>query len=194
MLWRENFVYYQCFLNTVLILFFNMFILQSRVPVYITHSPAGTSVQNMIHWRQVGIPRVHWGLWKSAWERSVHPTKHLSVSPAYKSFPRAAVFRSLCGCCFCYPPWEKLYYVYVHQTAIGVDFSFFRCLSLLSGFHWVLDLFYFCVALYSKILEQLWRKKLPFDINSGTEQNMPELSVDKSELNQSWVWMGATNF
>ncbi|KAF6317404.1 lipase A, lysosomal acid type [Rhinolophus ferrumequinum] len=24
----------------------------SRVPVYITHSPAGTSVQNMIHWRQ----------------------------------------------------------------------------------------------------------------------------------------------
>lgn len=30
-------------------------LLQSRVDVYSTHCPAGTSVQNMIHWTQVSF-------------------------------------------------------------------------------------------------------------------------------------------
>lgn len=31
-------------------------LLQSRVDVYSAHCPAGTSVQNMIHWSQVEFP------------------------------------------------------------------------------------------------------------------------------------------
>jgi len=31
-------------------------LLQSRVDVYSTHCPAGTSVQNIIHWSQVKFP------------------------------------------------------------------------------------------------------------------------------------------
>lgn len=31
----------------------NLFTLQSRLDVYLAHSPAGTSVQNMLHWAQV---------------------------------------------------------------------------------------------------------------------------------------------
>lgn len=30
-------------------------LLQSRANVYVAHSPAGTSVQNILHWSQVGM-------------------------------------------------------------------------------------------------------------------------------------------
>ena len=55
-----NCVYYQCLLHAIFILYSHIFILQSRVPVYATHNPAGTSVQNMIHWSQVGISGAWW--------------------------------------------------------------------------------------------------------------------------------------
>lgn len=55
-----------CIINASLTLFFKIristFFLQSRMSVYVTHSPAGTSVQNMIHWSQVGIPEGPWDL------------------------------------------------------------------------------------------------------------------------------------
>lgn len=34
----------------------NLFTLQSRLDVYLAQSPAGTSVQNMLHWAQVHAP------------------------------------------------------------------------------------------------------------------------------------------
>lgn len=45
----------------MLFLFFISMYLQSRISVYVTHAPAGTSVQNMIHWAQVGVPEVRLG-------------------------------------------------------------------------------------------------------------------------------------
>lgn len=53
---------YPCLLNAVSFTYFSVFILQSRVPVYISHSPAGTSVQNILHWAQVGVLGARRGL------------------------------------------------------------------------------------------------------------------------------------
>ena len=78
MLQGANCVYYQCLLQAVFILYFHVFILQSRVAVYATHTPAGTSVQNMLHWSQVRIPGVQWGVCgTSALESFVHSMKQI---------------------------------------------------------------------------------------------------------------------
>ena len=89
MLPSVNYVYYQCLLHAIFILYSHIFILQSRVPVYATHSPAGTSVQNMIHWSQVGISGARWEVvenqhWKVLCIARNRKSAHTSGLPSFQ--------------------------------------------------------------------------------------------------------------
>lgn len=57
------------------------FLLQSRVDVYGSHCPAGTSVQNMLHWSQVRTQGCSWVHTESAFEGTVYSRQLLSANP-----------------------------------------------------------------------------------------------------------------
>ena len=87
--------------------------------VYATHNPAGTSVQNMIHWLQVGLSGAWWEVvenqhWKVLCILRNRKSAHTSGLPSFQ----CPGLLSLCQRCLCYPSLGRLHYMQIHQTAI----------------------------------------------------------------------------
>lgn len=73
--------------------FFSIFIFQSRLSVYLTHSPAGTSVQDILHWKQVGIPGVQLCLCKIS-IRKICASHEAPLCKPFLNRKRQSVYKS----------------------------------------------------------------------------------------------------